>query len=146
MKPRVPYSPHVVDRICAGLEEGRGLRRLCREPGMPTRASVMRWLKTRPDFADVAALMRRMSGLGRAGRPSGYRRDLDYAICERLLAGEPLRTVCRDPAMPSRSTVHAWMRRDPEFARAIDMAREMAAWAAAEARGPPPTPRRPVGF
>ena len=143
MKPRVPFSPQVAERICAALEEGRGLRRLCREPGMPTRANVMRWLRRKPDFADLAGFMRRMGGLEGVGRPSGYRGDLDDAICQRLLAGEPLRTVCRDPSMPSRSTVHTWMRRDPEFAYAIALAREMAAWSAAEARGPPPTPRPP---
>lgn len=143
MKPRVPFSPQVADRICGAFEEGRGLRRLCREPGMPTRASVMRWLRHRRDFAEVAGFMRWMSGLDRVGRPSGYRGDLDDAICQRLLAGEPLRTLCRDPAMPSRSTVHTWMRRDPEFARGVALAREMAYWAAAEARGPPPDPRPP---
>jgi hypothetical protein len=36
-------------------------------------------------------------------------------ICERLAAGETLRSVCRDPEMPSRETIRTWKREKPEF-------------------------------
>ncbi|HEY0647181.1 hypothetical protein, partial [Phenylobacterium sp.] len=70
-KPRVPFSPEIVERLWLGLEAGHGLRRLCREPGMPTRATVMRWLKEKPDFAEDIALARLMGGLDGVGRSSG---------------------------------------------------------------------------
>ena len=53
---------------------------------------------------------------------------------DRLVAGEPLRTICRDPDMPSRSTVHTWMRLNPEWAQAMACARDLASWAAADAQ------------
>lgn len=132
MKPRVTFSEDLADRIMEGLMDGRGLRLICREPGMPTRANVMRWLAARADLADFAAFARQWGGIDGTGRPSGFCEDLSDRIFDRLCTGEPLRTLCGDPSMPSRSTVHTWMRRDPEFARAVALARDLAAWAAAE--------------
>jgi hypothetical protein len=116
-KPRVPFCPEVADRICDALRSGQGLRRLCREPGMPTRATIMRWLKEKPRFAEDVGLSRWCSGLDGGsgmGRPSGYSREAHDALAEALVSGVPLRTVCRDPAFPSReaggvgATISAW--------------------------------------
>jgi len=134
VKPRVTFSDEIARRILAGLEAGRGLRAICREPGMPTRPSVMRWLAGRPDFAELAQFARYLGGLDGSGLPCRLRNGLGDRIFDRLCAGEPLRTLCRDPAMPSRSTVHAWVRRYPEFADAIDLARDIASWGAATAK------------
>lgn len=133
-KPRVPFSAEIAWRIWRGLNEGQGLRRLCRQPGMPTRATVMRWLRERPDFAATAQALRRMGGLDGVGLPSGFRNGIGDVILDRLVAGEPLRTICRDPDMPSRSTVHTWMRLNPEWAQAMACARDLASWAAADAQ------------
>ena len=43
------------------------------------------------------------------GRPSSYNPELAAAICERLAAGESLRSVCREPDMPPESTVRGWV-------------------------------------
>lgn len=43
------------------------------------------------------------------GRPSIYSPDLAAAICERLVTGESLRAICRDPDMPAISSVFLWM-------------------------------------
>ena len=51
----------------------------------------------------------------------------------RLSHGEPLRTVCRDPHLPSRSTVQAWAQRRPDVARLLDLGRNNAASARADA-------------
>lgn len=37
------------------------------------------------------------------------------AICDRLIEGESLRTICRDADMPSKSTVCLWLAADEEF-------------------------------
>jgi len=40
-------------------------------------------------------------------------------ILDRLAAGERLKHICRDAEMPCQESVTGWMRRDPEFARAV---------------------------
>ena len=37
------YSQELADRICAALAEGRTLRDVCRDEGMPTEATVRNW-------------------------------------------------------------------------------------------------------
>ena len=50
-------------------------------------------------------------------RPSIYTSDLAATICQRLAEKESLRSICRDPAMPSRAIVMRWLRNNthPEF-------------------------------
>lgn len=57
------------------------------------------------------------------GRPSLYSPDLAAAICERLVAGESLRAICRDPAMPAISSVFLWMSVHKEFSEQYARAR-----------------------
>lgn len=56
-------------------------------------------------------------------------------ICERLRRGESLRSICRDPAMPSVQTLHVWRRRETELDEAIAEARAAAQSAAEDRRG-----------
>jgi hypothetical protein len=133
-KPRAAYSAEIAVAILNGLAAGRGLRALCRGPGMPTRATVMRWLHEHPDFAAYARTARRAGRLDRPGRPSLYTPALLEEIYLRLSQGEPLRTLCRDPAMPSRSTLQAWGGRRPDVARTLDLAAQNAAFAEADRR------------
>jgi hypothetical protein len=53
------------------------------------------------------------------------------AICSRLAEGESLRSVCRDPAMPSKSRVLGQVAADPAFRAQYVRARELQAdyWA-----------------
>jgi hypothetical protein len=149
-KPYVPYCPEVAERILFGLALGKGLRAICRGPRMPTRPTVMRWLRERPDFAHSAAEARRHGGLAAPGRPSLASRPLVDRIYLRLCHGEPLRTLCRDPALPSRSTVQSWARRRADVAHALELGRQIARETRVEARmealggwayfGPPPAP------
>lgn len=72
----------------------------------------------------------------RGGRPSIFTQELADEICRRLADGETLRAICRDDAMPARSTVIAWaLDKDrksfsDQYARAremgyLDMAEEL---------------------
>ncbi|MER1940494.1 hypothetical protein ABS755_07270 [Castellaniella sp. FW104-16D08] len=59
------------------------------------------------------------------GRRSAYTTELAAKICERLAAGESLRSICRDDDMPADSTVRLWVADDVEgfsaqYARARD--------------------------
>ena len=42
-----------------------------------------------------------------------------------MAEGESLRSICRDPEMPHRSTVHQWLSKNPEFAIQYALAREL---------------------
>lgn len=47
----VGYTPLIGEAICQRLCEGGGLERICLEPGMPSQATVYRWLAQYEDFA-----------------------------------------------------------------------------------------------
>jgi hypothetical protein len=58
------------------------------------------------------------------GRPTDYSPDVTALICERLGLGESLREICRDEAMPDKSTVMRWLARHHEFRDQYACARE----------------------
>ncbi len=49
------------------------------------------------------------------GRPTLYSMDLGNKICEELILGNSLRTVCKEENMPSFQTVFTWLRKYPDF-------------------------------
>lgn len=46
------YSQEIADRICSELAEGKSMRAVCREEGMPSMQTVFSWLRTKPDFLE----------------------------------------------------------------------------------------------
>ena len=52
------YGPRMADRICAELALGRSLRAICQADDMPCVTTVMRWLRTRPEFREQYAIAR----------------------------------------------------------------------------------------
>lgn len=58
------------------------------------------------------------------GRPTDYCQEVADAICERLVLGESLRSICRDPDMPAISAVFRWLGKYPEFEDQYVRARE----------------------
>lgn len=66
---------------------------------------------------------------GRAvGRPRARPHPLDPgvcdAICERLIAGDSIGSICDDPSMPARRDVYIAMATNADFGNAIARARE----------------------
>ena len=59
--------------------------------------------------------------------PEGYGQETADTICERLADGESLRSICRDGAMPSTSTVCKWLAKNIDFAEQYTRARELQA-------------------
>lgn len=49
------------------------------------------------------------------GRPTAFTQDLANEICDRLMSGELITQICRDPHMPCRQTVWEWRENVPEF-------------------------------
>lgn len=58
------------------------------------------------------------------GRPTDYNEALAARICERLVEGESLRSVCRDPEMPAISSVMLWITKHSAFSEQYAKATE----------------------
>lgn len=54
----VKFNGTVADQICGRMAEGETLRQICRDPAMPARSTVYRWLSKNPSFADQYARAR----------------------------------------------------------------------------------------
>lgn len=63
----------------------------------------------------------------KTGRPCSYHADIAIEILTRMIEGETLTSICRDPRMPSRKTVYWWQVANPAFCDAFLAARR--AWA-----------------
>jgi hypothetical protein len=61
----------------------------------------------------------------KTGRPSIFTAELAAAICARLEAGESLRSICRDDAMPARDTVYRWVAENNAFSDQYVKARDI---------------------
>ncbi len=60
----------------------------------------------------------------KVGRPSSYTKDKAAEICARLVEGESLKSICRDPLMPDIKTVYLWMGQHEEFLHQYTKAKE----------------------
>jgi transposase-like protein len=132
------YTPDIGEFICARIEDGETVADICRQPTMPSRATIYYWVKTRPDFGllfeaartgarsrqirDETARLNRESWLRvrRQRRPgdvrgSSYTAAMGELICERLAQGEPLKSIAADPLMPAASTLYNWLREHDHF-------------------------------
>jgi hypothetical protein len=49
------YSQEIADAICAKMAEGRGLRDVLRDDGMPSIGTFLRWVSERPELAEQYA-------------------------------------------------------------------------------------------
>jgi len=65
-------------------------------------------------------------------RPSKYSQQLADAICELLVDGKSLRTICSTAKMPNRSTVIRWLAENEAFRNHYARARELQADTLAE--------------
>ena len=52
-----------------------------------------------------------------------WENDQVKELLDRTAKGEPLSTICRDPRMPSRSSVYVWLDADKDFAGHFQRAR-----------------------
>lgn len=61
------------------------------------------------------------------GRPTIYSDEIAGKICNRLMEGESLVSICEDKDLPSTSTVYNWLNDLPEFVDKYTRAREVQA-------------------
>lgn len=90
-------------------------------PETPCGAVLARWRRERPDFdaelKDAIAFAR-----ARRRRPGTATPERVEAIWRRVLDGDTLATIGRQPDMPCRTTLYAWMRRNPVVRDAVAQA------------------------
>lgn len=132
-KKYVRFSEELGAAICARVEAGESLSRICRGPETPHATTVYDWARTWPAFglalsqamrtARIAersvdrakAAARLAAGRDRRGRWSTYTPELGQEICERIANGESLKAIGRDPTMPCAATVLRWAAEFPAF-------------------------------
>lgn len=66
------------------------------------------------------------------GRPTTYNEAFRDAFCERVAAGESVRSICRDDDYPEMKTIFRWLSKHEDFRHLYDKAKEMAMMAMAE--------------
>lgn len=54
------YDDHTIDTICEMLADGKSLRAICREDGMPSTSTVCKWLSKDTEFAEQYARAREL--------------------------------------------------------------------------------------
>jgi hypothetical protein len=50
---RDTYTPALAAKFCAAIADGGSLRSVCKKAGMPSKATVFRWLGDHPDFVKM---------------------------------------------------------------------------------------------
>jgi hypothetical protein len=70
--------------------------------------------------------------MAKVGRPIEYTQEIGDAICEQIVMGCSIRTICIQEDMPAVSTLYRWLRLVPEFEKQYARAKEDQADALAE--------------
>jgi hypothetical protein len=108
------------------LSGGRSLRAVCRDHGMPSLNTVLKWVSD--DREGFAARYRQALNTGNAGRgrPSLCTTWIADRILEQLSNGRRIGEICGDPGMPSTAAVRQWVIQDRAgFAARYRRAREI---------------------
>lgn len=58
------------------------------------------------------------------GRPTNYTPKLVSRVCERIAAGDSLRTICKDDDMPGLATIFLWLGKHPKFVEQYTIAKQ----------------------
>ncbi|HEV2531260.1 hypothetical protein, partial [Phenylobacterium sp.] len=122
------FSEALAQTLCARVAAGESQVAICAEPGMPSRATLWRWVASKPAFAEAFWAARVAGGVGQSnGRASTFCEATAAEVFRRLCEGESATSICADPAMPAFSTLYYWRRQFPDFAEAMRVAREIQA-------------------
>jgi transposase-like protein len=114
-----PWDARAADRVLYRVGQGQNLRTLHKaDPTLPRPGVVARWRRERPEFdwemrVNVAA--------GRRKQTTSRRRaaDLADAVTDRIVQGESLASLSKEPGMPAAGTFYRWVRDHPGFAAEV---------------------------
>jgi hypothetical protein len=109
---RSVHTAELAQRILGQLSGGRSLRAVCRDHGMPSLNTVLKWVSD--DREGFAARYRQALNTGNAGRgrPSLCTAETADRILEELSNGRRIGEICGDPGMPSAAAVRQWVIED----------------------------------
>src|SRR6185437_3757302 len=128
---RLGYDEAVADRIVLLRAKGATMAEIYARPELPGKAVVARWRRQVPEFDGALRIARRLRWTGKAAdeRVNWRLNDpaLIEAICEHIVWRRgSLRSAARAvPGAPCQGTLYAWRRKDPEFARQVNLAMRM---------------------
>ncbi|MDB5476693.1 MAG: hypothetical protein JWP49_2204 [Phenylobacterium sp.] len=106
-----PFDRARADAILARVISGA---RLCDVPEAPARQVLTRWRRDEPAFdAELKAVM--AFARTRRRQAGGATPELLDKVWGRVLEGQTLATVGLQRDMPCRTTLYAWMKRNPAF-------------------------------
>jgi terminase small subunit-like protein len=127
MRGRRPvHNAELARQVLGQLGGGRSLRAVCRDHGMPSVNTVLKWVSD--DREGFAADYRQALNTGNAGRgrPSLCTDGIADRILGEVSLGRRIGEICGDPGMPSASTVRLWVIEDRGgFAARYRRAREI---------------------
>lgn len=83
------YSEEIADEICLRLSEGQSLRSICNDDHLPTRQTVLNWMKSNPDFFTKCACARE----GQADWLHDDMADIEASVLEGRLDPQAARVV-----------------------------------------------------
>ncbi|HEY8571559.1 hypothetical protein [Phenylobacterium sp.] len=127
------YSDEVARAFLRRIISGEAVISICRDAEMPSEMTLRRWRKQMPEFARRMDLAKQASGrLFKEGGQTIFCEATAAMIFDRLLDGEGLKSICRDPAMPSLHAVYRWLREREDFREAYRLARTVQGDALAE--------------
>jgi hypothetical protein len=122
---QVRYTREIADQVTDALMIGQSLSELCKDQGMPSPATISRWVaEDRDGFAARYRLARHL-GHGRTGQIP-HSPEIEDVILGELMCGRTLTDICRDPDMPHVRSVQKWLATDRDgFAARYQQAREI---------------------
>lgn len=74
---------------------------------------------------NITEIRRRKRKPKAANRPPLYNKQIIEKICNRLIMGESLNSICKSDAMPSTVTIYNWLKKYPEFEKEYLLSREL---------------------
>src|SRR4051812_23783512 len=108
------YDPAERAALEAALHDrraaGESFEQICASPGWPTRPTLQKWLREKPElamYASAARLVRRQTN----PYPSDPRAAA--ALIPRVKFGEPIARLLGQPGLPHRRQLTAWKTADP---------------------------------
>lgn len=121
---RLVFDPAVAAVVLGRLRGGASMRAVERDPAMPSRRTLQRWMMTDLAFGEAVRDAAQARRRGLAERLGEVRRGRvvawDAGLAERVLylvgQGATIGGLrAADPAMPSARTVRGWRRARPDF-------------------------------